>query len=283
MHPARGARRRPRNSLVNCLEVPIHLKMMAMQSKVIVEEDAAAMARKAADLFLDTARDSTGKRRFFSVAISGGNTPRPMHRVLAQTPDFTGLLWKKTHLFWVDERCVPAQDPASSYGMARRDFIARVPIPPSQVHPVDGTLPPERGARDYEDKLKSFFQVRGRVFPRFDLVVLGIGSDGHTASLFPHHSALGEKKRWVRAVKGGHPDLWRVTLTLPVLNAARKVLFLVSGGGKRDIVSNIFEGEGEDLPVRRIQPESDAVTWVMDRDAAMGVSWEKIWPRGYQS
>ena len=269
--PAPGDRRRHRNSWEICLEMPIRQKMMAMPWEVMVEKDAAAMARRSADLFLDMARESTKERGCFAVAISGGNTPRPLHRLLAEKSDDLEEVWGKTHLFWVDERCVPAEDPASNYGMARQDFIWRIPIPTSQVHPVNGILPPEQGARDYEAILKSFFQVKGCAFPRFDLVVLGVGSDGHTASLFPHHHALGERERWVVAVKGGYPDMWRVTLTLPVLNASRQVLFLVSGEGKRDIVEKIFESGGEALPVRFIQPGAGSTTWIMDEDAAMGV------------
>jgi len=246
-----------------------------LQWTIAVTEDEAAMAHKAADVFMETARDRIKKSGHFSVAVSGGSTPRPMHRLLAEDPHDSSRVWEKTHLFWVDERCVPQDDPASNYGMARGDFVEAVAIPERQVHPMKGIVEPDRGATDYEKTLRSFFCAKQDAFPRFDLICLGIGTDGHTASLFPDHPALNETRRWVVAVKGGHPDVWRLTLTLPVLNAARKVMFLVSGGNKRDVVTKVFQNDPSGLPARRIQPGAGAVTWMLDEDAASGLLWTR--------
>lgn len=240
-----------------------------LQWRVMVTNDEAAMAQKAADFFMAAARHRIEKSGQFSVAVSGGATPRPMHRLLAEDPHGRARVWEKTHLFWVDERCVPESDPASNYGMARRDFVERVGIPAAQVHPMRGTIDPDRGATDYEKTLRSFFCKKQDVFPRFDLICLGIGTDGHTASLFPGHPAVDEPKKWVVAVKGGHPDVWRLTLTLPVLNAARNVMVLVSGEKKREVVKTLFQDDPPGLPAQRVQPSAGNVTWIMDDDAAV--------------
>ncbi len=247
-----------------------------LQWNVVVTKDQAAMAQMAVDVFMEAARNRIEKSGYFSVAVSGGSTPRPMHRLLAGDPYGRARVWEKTHLFWVDERCVPGDDPASNYGMARSDFVEAVPLPEIQVHPMRGTVVPDRGATDYEKTLGSFFGAKQDEFPRFDLICLGIGTDGHTASLFPGHPALDESFRWVVAVKGGQPDMWRMTLTLPVLNAARKLMVLVSGVKKRDVVKHVFQDDPPGLPARRIHPSAGTVTWMLDRDAAMGLSPEDM-------
>ncbi|MFP4087066.1 MAG: 6-phosphogluconolactonase [Desulfobacteraceae bacterium] len=239
--------------------------------RLLVMEDPEALAGAAARLFMDRAKNAVQERGQFWVAVSGGATPRPAYRLLAQEPYGSSRVWDRTHLFWVDERCVPKTDPASNWGTAQKDLLDRVPIPGGQIHPMPGTLPPEQGARQYEETLAAFFHLKQGDLPRFDLILLGVGGDGHMASLFPGQNVLNETERRVAAVKGGAPDVWRLTMTLPVLNHAREILFLVSGERKRDMITRLFRGEPSGLPVERVHPVAGAITWVLDGAAASGL------------
>jgi 6-phosphogluconolactonase len=191
-----------------------------------------------------------------------------MNRMLAQEPLCSNVAWGKTHIFWVDERCVPVDDPASNYGAARRDFLGQIPIPVDHVHPMPGEAAPEKGAEIYHNELKTFFGLKEGEFPVFDLILLGIGMDGHTASLFPATPSAALSKKWVVAVKGGTPDVHRLTLTYHILNQANNICFLVSGENKAPIVRAIFENEQAGLPAQRVQPKNGRLTWLMDRQAS---------------
>jgi len=225
-------------------------------------------------MFSKRARDCVANHGRFTVAISGGSTPRPLHRLLGQEPYRSDIPWTGTHFFWVDDRCVPETSPASNVGAARKDFLDHIPIPTSQVHPMPVAAPPEDGARQYEQDLREFFMWDKSDFPAFDLIFLGIGQDGHTASLFPGHDALDERKRWVVAVKGGNPNVSRLTMTLPVLNRAREIVFLVSGKGKAAVTKAVFDESSTRLPAQRIQPTKGRVIWLVDRQASTLLSKE---------
>jgi len=191
-----------------------------------------------------------------------------MHRLLTQEPRRSNIPWDQIHVFWVDERCVPVSDPASNFGAAKRDFIDQAPIPLNQVHPMPGEIEPEAGALKYQDDLVHSFQLGEGMLPVFDLIFLGIGTDGHTASLFPGHRALKEGKRMVLAVKGGNPDVNRLTLTLPVINNAREIVFLASGKEKAPVVKAVLNQTDERLPALRVKPHNGRLSWLMDKDAA---------------
>ena len=229
--------------------------------------DTDELDRDGAELLLRIAKNSVHANNRFAVAISGGSTPRGMNRLLGQEPYHSQVPWFKTHLFWVDERLLPYDHPDSNYGAARDDFLSRVSIPDDHVNPMPVDLPPEQGAEAYGKRLANFFDHPA--VPVFDLILLGLGPDGHTASLFPGSTPdpAGEEP-WVLAVSGGNPNVGRLTLTYHVLNSARHVAMLVSGGGKAEMVKRIVTGEPPLLPGHYIQPTSGSMTWLLDRSAA---------------
>jgi len=235
---------------------------------IIIESDEVRLAQRGADIFLRIAGESVDLRGRFACAISGGSTPRLMHRLLCEEPHLSKALWHRTHIFWVDERCVPTNHPASNYGMARDDSLGRAPIPEEQVHAMPVDFPPEKGASAYQEELIRFFQPQSSKIPMFDLIFLGIGTDGHTASLFPGQSALNEKERLVVSVKGGTPHVSRLTMTFPLLNNAREIVCLVSGREKAAILKTVLEDPAAQLPAQKIQPLNGHLTWLLDRPAA---------------
>ena len=241
---------------------------MTPNHKIIIEDNPKRLAARAAEFFALKARRTVEKKGRFLAALSGGSTPRSMNRLLAEEPLISEIPWGETHLYWVDERCVSENDEASNYGAAKRDFLDRVPMPAEQIHPMPGEMVPEEGARQYRDLLRDLFKLDRGQFPIFDLIFLGIGADGHTASLFPGQGALDERVRSVVAVKGGNPDVSRLTLTYPVLNRGAQIVFLVSGRGKAGILQTIFESGETHLPAQRISPVDGTLTWLIDRDAA---------------
>ncbi len=233
--------------------------------KIRVAPDAQQLAEAGAALFKKTVADAVQHRGRAAAALSGGSTPRAMNRLLAEPPYVDRIPWQCLHLFWVDDRMVPVDDPASNYGAARDDFISRVPIPPRQVHPMPALDPPTQGAERYTRELKRYF---GSDAPVFDLILLGIGADGHTASLFPHQADAHQGPEWVLSAKGGNPDVYRLTLNYPVLNRARTAAFLVSGRGKAEMVRALLCDNEVRYPPQRIRPESGQLIWLLDQPAA---------------
>ena len=247
-----------------------------MRGRLHVAPDADALAQAAAGEFQVYASEAIRARGRFTVALAGGDTPRAAYTQIAATwKEWSDgpLDWGRIHVFWGDERHVPPDDPRSNFRMARESLLSRVPLPRENVHRVFAELPdPRDAASRYEATLRDFFEVDGRAFPRFDLVLLGMGLDGHTASLFPGDGAVDEDRRLAVAVPGpgdGVSD-WRITLTLPVLNHAVSVVVLVSGAGKAAMLHRALEGpEAEPLlPIQRLRPESGSLVWMVDREAA---------------
>jgi len=230
-----------------------------------VFDDPRALARAGADLLLERARASAGR---FVVALSGGSTPKPLYEMLAQPPIRDALPWDRVHWVMGDERFVDAADPASNYGMACAAFLSHVPAPTANQHPVpfDG-LTPEEGAAQYEKVLQRLYggdTLRaGR--PLLDLNLLGMGDDGHTASLIPGQPVLAERRHWVAAVEHGRSEP-RVTLTYPALESSRTTVFLVAGEGKRAMLDQVLSG-GSHVPAARLRPEGELL-WFVDRAAA---------------
>jgi 6-phosphogluconolactonase len=225
-----------------------------------------ALAHGAADFFVGIAKEALAARGEFSVALSGGGTPRRTYELLAQSPCRDEVDWTKTHIFWGDERCVDPDSPRSNARMAREALLNHVPIPTEQVHPMDCGSTPEEGARLYEALLRDFFTGRE---PRFDLILLGLGDNGHTASLFPGDQVLNEVHRWVAPVYVAAQDLHRLTLTAAFINQARDVAFLVAGA-KAAVVQQVLQGPRDPLrlPAQLIHPDSGRLHWLLDKSAA---------------
>lgn len=238
-----------------------------MDAEVVVMLDQEALAHEAAQRFAHQALDAVESRGRFSVALSGGSTPGALYRLLAEEPYRGQIPWEQVYLFWGDERCVPPDGPGSNYHLADEALISRVPIPSENVQRVRGELEPQSAARAYAKALYDFF-CGPRA--RFDLVLLGLGNDGHTASLFPGSAALQETERLAISVEAHYQDrpAHRVTLTLPAINTARQVTFLVNGSAKAGIVQAVLEGPAGRLPAQQIRPTAGALTWLLDAAAA---------------
>lgn len=227
--------------------------------------DADALARAGAEYLCDLAASREGRTL---IALSGGNTPKPLYALLAQEPIKSRMPWDRVHFVLGDERFVPPSDPASNYGMARAAFLSHVPVPAENVHPVDTqgvTL--DEAAERYEAMLKSLYGAEMLLpdRPLLDLTLLGLGEDGHTASLLPGEPVLQERKRWVAPVPRGRAEE-RVTLTYPALDASTVVAFLVSGEGKRDVLDKILSGDTS-FPASQIRARGEVI-WFADRAAA---------------
>ena len=240
--------------------------------QIIVKDDLKRMAQAAAVLFADAAIKKVKTNDLFTVAISGGTTPRAMYNLLTEEPFISSVAWDKTHFFWVDERFVPRDHPYSNYGSVQKTFIDKIPIPKSHVHPMPVDFSPERASEKYWDCLMTFFDLEKGKVPRLDLIMLGMGKDGHTASLFPGQRALDERKQLVISVKGGDPFVNRLTMTFPVLNNAMEILVLVSGEDKADTLKAVLETKQSTLPVQRVRPTHGTLKWLMDRKAASRLS-----------
>jgi len=238
---------------------------------VVVQPSLEALSREAAARFQRLAADSIAAAGHFSVALSGGSTPLVLYRLLAEPPLREAIDWSRVHLFWGDERFVPPDHPDSNYRAAQEALVSRVPIPTENVHPIPTEAPdPETAAAQYEDTLRRLFAAPEGETPRFDLVLLGLGPDGHTASLFPGSPALDEHKRLVVATYLLRLASWRITLTPPVLRGARNVIFLVSGPDKAATLRDVLEGSYEPhrLPAQLAQPDQGDLTWLADEAAA---------------
>jgi 6-phosphogluconolactonase len=228
------------------------LMTTSSQARLEVLADPEVLARRVADWLLETAIASDG---VFAIALSGGATPRGLYELLAGPPYRDAFPWSRTHWFWGDERVVRHNDALSNYHMVWEAMLSRAPIPSANIHPVPTEgLDPEAAALAYERELKSFYGTvpLDPARPLFDVTLLGLGPDGHTASLFPGAAALEERERWVAAVVGMKPPD-RVTLTYPALESSRHAAFLVAGAEKREIFSRFRRGEG-DLPAARLRP-----------------------------
>lgn len=231
------------------------------------------LSRVAAEAIVLRAADAIHKRGRFIIALSGGSTPKSLFQLLA-TPAFASRFdWQRVHVCWGDERCVPPDDARSNYRMACEALLDHVPIAEANVHRIRGEDAPVAAAAAYEAELRNLFNMSERHdddFPSFDLILLGLGADGHTASLFPHGAALHEQSRWVAAEFSESVSMWRITLTLPLINASRHVLFLVAGADKADVIRQISAtpARSESLPAARVAPTRGTVHWIIDSAAA---------------
>ena len=234
-----------------------------------VYPDAASLARAAAEHCVTLAAEAIAARGRFAVALSGGSTPCATYALLA-TEEFDARVdWSRVHVFWGDERCVPPDHPDSNYRMARQALLDKTSIPTENVHRIRGELPPDQAATAYQAELEAVLGAGGR----FDLISLGMGEDGHTASLFPGTAALHEQTRWVVAHYVGKLSVWRVTLTPVAINAAAHVTFLVSGAGKAERLREVLDGphQPDVLPAQIVRPTDGRLLWLADAAAAVHV------------
>jgi 6-phosphogluconolactonase len=250
--------------------------------------DPASLARAAADHFASLAAQAIARNGRFSVALAGGSTPKAAYALLAG-PAYAGLDWRRIHIFFGDERCVSPDHPDSNYRMARMALLDHVPIPPANIHRMPTELPPQQAASAYESDLASFFRSQSAISNQpvpdqgqsaipisqfFDLILLGLGDDGHTASLFPGSPALEVRDRWVVSVEHNHPPpplVTRLSLTLPAINAAAQVTFLVSGATKAarlQEVTNPPPAGVPALPAQLARPVSGRLSWLVDQAVA---------------
>ncbi|MEE4114088.1 MAG: 6-phosphogluconolactonase [Desulfobacteraceae bacterium] len=241
------------------------------KTKVNLFADRDALSAALSAHVVCLAAMATAERGRFYVALSGGSLMNIISPSLGSPPLRDTVNWSAWHVFWVDERWVPWRSPDSNYGLARRQFFNRVSIPGEQIHAAAASLSPTATAQTYESTLAEVFQHGAGRLPRFDLMLLGIGEDGHTASLFPGHPALNENRRWVVPVLDApKPPPVRMTMTLPVINNARHVVFVAAGPGKAKILSKVLNSQvpQPELPARRVNPSNGELQWFIDRAAA---------------
>jgi 6-phosphogluconolactonase len=235
--------------------------------------DIEHLSLAAAERFIALAAEAVAARGRFTVALAGGSTPRVLYSLLASATFAGRVDWPRVEAYWGDERCVPPEDSRSNFRLAHEALLARVPAPSQNVHRMRGEAEPAAAAAEYERLLRQRFGDSGPDTPPasgFDLVLLGMGDDGHTASLFPHTPPLDEQVRWAVPNWSAETQTWRVTLTTPVLNEARQVLFLVSGNTKAERLAQVLEGPRDPhaLPAQLIVPAHGEVAWFVDQGAA---------------
>lgn len=241
---------------------------MSAAGKYVVEvlPDLSALVARSLAIVMESAQEAIAQRGRFTIALAGGSTPRPLYEAIAQQ----ALPWHQVYVFWGDERYVPITHPDSNAGMAHHAWLDSVPLPPENIHPMPTqAADPQVAAQHYEQELQEFFGVVPGNFPVLDLILLGMGDDGHTASLFPHTEALGVRDRLITVGdKDGQP---RLTFTVPLINQAHRVMFLVAGSNKQDPLAQVFalEGDAALYPSRLIQPQG-TLYWMLD--AAAGES-----------
>ena len=248
--------------------------MRSPKPDIRILENAEKLSWEAAEEFVRQAGEAARTRGAFSVALAGGSTPKALYALLSAesgSPFRARVPWETTHFFWGDERHVPPDHPDSNYRMAHKAMLSRVPVPPQHVHRIQAENPDAgRAAAEYAEDLRQFFRPAAGQFPRFDLVLLGMGPDGHTASLFPGTAAVREQNALVAAPWVEKLRTHRITLTPPVLNSATCVVFLVSGAEKAEALQQVLQGgyQPDRLPAQLIRPTSGRVLWLVDRAAA---------------
>lgn len=240
---------------------------MASSPTIQVFATPADLFHAAAEEFIRIGRTAIGAQGRFTVALSGGSTPRGLHLQLAK--DYAGFAWNRTFAFLGDERFVPPDHPDSNYRMAHETLLSKVAIPPANVHRVQTeNHDAPHAAAEYETDVRKFFELRPNGFPRFDLILLGLGPDGHTASLFPGTEGLKERSKLVIANWVEKFNAFRISFSYPVLNRAAEVMFLVSGADKADAVHQVLKGSTPPLPAQQVQPTDGKLIWMLDEAAA---------------
>ncbi len=241
-------------------------------AEYLVYDTPERVALAAAEMVAKYAAEAAHARGIARIAVSGGTTPKQMFALLADAsqPFASAIPWDRIELYWVDERSVGPDDAESNYGMTRSQLLSKVPLPAERVFRMEGELEPQVAADRYEAQLRRNFRLEGAQVPSFDLLLLGLGDDGHTASLFPHTDGLHELGRLVIANHVPEKDTWRITLTSPVINEAQRVVFLIEGPAKADRLHEVLMGDydPERLPSQMIRPRSGKLYLLLDAEAA---------------
>jgi 6-phosphogluconolactonase len=239
------------------------------EPKLIVLNDAHELYVRAAEETAHIAGESICTHGEFTLCLSGGSTPAATYDLLA-TRFHLSVDWKEVQFYWGDERCVPPDHPESNYAMANRTMLSKLALRPDQVHRMRGEDPPPKAATAYEDELRKQFGTGDGEFPRFDLIMLGLGDNRHTASLFPGDPAIHETQRMVVAVEVDAEPSKRLSFTPPVINNALRVMFLVAGQGKAAAVKDVLEGsrDPDNFPAQIVAPHKGEVIWLLDKAAA---------------
>jgi len=249
---------------------------MPHRQEIRVFPDLPALSRAAASEFVERSREAIRDRDRFAVVLSGGSTPKTLYELLGKDPGIKGAVeWEKVHFFFSDERHVPPDHPDSNYGMATRALFASIAAPPANIHRFLTEQGDAAGAAaSYERMLREFFHLEAGGFPRFDLIFLGLGAEAHTASLFPGGEALREAQKLAVAAWVPSVAAWRITLTVPVLNSAQEVMFLVSGTAKAQALQEVLEGtfEPNRWPAQAVKPEQGRLIFLADEEAARWLS-----------
>ncbi len=244
---------------------------MPYKPEIVVVSNPEELSLRAAEEFIRRSEESIREKGCFAVALSGGSTPKELYRLLADNRCSNRVTWERVNLFWSDERCVPPDHIKSNYRMVRELLIDQVPIPKGNIYRMPAELDDHaRAAMEYTQALKAFFHLKAGEFPRFDLILLGMGDDGHTASLFPHTPALDDTASLVSANYIEELGEYRLTLTVPLINRAAHVIFLISGKSKAAILSDVVEGayQPHRIPSQFIRPENGRLLFLTDRMAA---------------
>lgn len=238
-------------------------------AEYLVYDMPERVAQAAAELFTRRAQEAAAERGLARIAISGGTTPKRMFALLAVEPFRSQVPWDKLDLYWVDERCVPPTDADSNYRMTNEELLTKVPLAADHIFRMEGELDPEEAASKYEAALRNSFKLEGAQAPAFDLILLGMGDDGHTASLFPGSDGLNEMGRLVIANHVNNKNAWRITLTWPVINQGRDVVFLIEGAAKADRLHEVMMGDYDPdrLPSQLIRPDSGKLHLLLDAEA----------------
>ena len=249
--------------------------------EILIVAEADEVGRRAAELVVELVRESLRQSGRFSVALSGGSTPKALYSLLAEPQYHSSMEWSKLHVFWGDERCVSPRHPDSNYGMANKSLLNKVPIPKENIHRIPTERPdPRRAAVEYEETLRDLFDLAEGELPRFDLILLGMGEDGHTASLFSGTQAVAETSRLATETYVEKMGTHRVTLTLPVINQAANVMFLIAGASKAPALGQVFARSQQPplLPSQLVRPVEGRLLFIVDRAAARLVADGKDGP-----
>lgn len=252
--------------------------MLSVNTEIRVFANAEELSQAAATEFVGRANDAVKARGIFTISLAGGSTPKSLYTLLSTQSWREQVPWNKVHFFWGDERHVPPDHPDSNYRMVEERLLSQVPVPPENVHRIKTENPDANQVADeYEQELRHFFKLTGNELPRFDLVLLGMGPDGHTASIFPGTSVIHEQQRLVAAPWVEKFNSYRVTLTPPVLNNAAGVIFFVNGSEKAETLQAVLEGDyqPEHFPSQIIRPTNGTILWMVDRAAASRLQIEK--------
>lgn len=239
-----------------------------------VYNDTLALSKAGVELFIEAATEAVRERGRFTVALTGGSSPLHLYQLLAQSPNRERVPWGQTYIFWGDERWVPLSDERSNAKMACEALLDHVPIPKEHIYPMWEDQLPEVFALQYEEMLRDFFAAEG---PSFDLILLGMGDDGHTASLFPGTEVVHEESNWVQAYYLAPQEMYRITLTAPLINLSRKIVFLTFGEKKAEALHEVLEGayNPEKYPAQLIKPTHGEVVWLIGEAAASRLSGKK--------